>query len=145
MNKIVKRLETEFSKSPDFVIKEINLSIFKTMYLIYLETVSSSNKVNDYILKNIILKKDEINKNNVSSFLAAPNTLEIKNADECEFYLTNGFSLVIIQDKIYAIETRADISRAVSNSEVESSINGPKDAFTENIKINILLNKRRIK
>ena len=57
MNKIVKRLETEFSKSPDFVIKEINLSIFKTMYLIYLETVSSSDKVNDYILKNIILKK----------------------------------------------------------------------------------------
>ena len=54
MNKIVKRLETEFSKSPDFVIKEINLSIFKTMYLIYLETVSSSDKVNDYILKNII-------------------------------------------------------------------------------------------
>ena len=100
MNKIVKRLETEFSKSPDFVIKEINLSIFKTMYLVYLETVSSSDKVNDYILKNIILKKDEINKNNVSSFLAAPNTLEIKNADECEFYLTNGFSLVIIQDKI---------------------------------------------
>ena len=145
MNKIVKRLETEFSKSPDFVIKEINLSIFKTMYLIYLETVSSSNKVNDYILKNIILKKDEINKNNVSSFLAAPNTLEIKNVDECEFYLTNGFSLVIIQDKIYAIETRADISRAVSNSEVESSINGPKDAFTENIQINIGLIKRRIK
>ena len=114
MNKIVKRLETEFSKSPDFVIKEINLSIFKTMYLVYLETVSSSNKVNDYILKNIILKKDEINKNNISSYIAAPNTLEIKNVDECEFYLTNGFSLVIIQDKIYAIETRADISRAVS-------------------------------
>ena len=145
MNKIVKRLETEFSKSPDLVIKKINLSIFKTMYLIYLETVSSSNKVNDYILKNIILKKDEINKNNISSYIAAPNTLEIKNVDECEFYLTNGFSLVIIQDKIYAIETRADISRAVSNSEVESSINGPKDAFTENIQINIGLIKRRIK
>ena len=145
MNKIVKRLETEFSKSPDLVIKKINLSIFKTMYLIYLETVSSSNKVNDYILKNIILKKDEINKNNVSSYIAAPNTLEIKNVDECEFYLTNGFSLVIIQDKIYAIETRADISRAVTNSEVESSINGPKDAFTENIQINIGLIKRRIK
>ena len=92
MNKIVKRLETEFSKIPDLVIKKINLSIFKTMYLIYLETVSSSNKVNDYILKNIILKKDEINKNNISSYIAAPNTLEIKNVDECEFYLTNGFS-----------------------------------------------------
>ena len=133
MNKIIKRLEIEFNKCPDFVIKEINLSFFKTMYLVYLETVSSSDKVNDYILKNIILKKDEITKKNISSYIAAPNTIEIKNIDECEFYLTNGFSLIVIQDKVYAIETRADISRAVSNSEIESSINGPKDAFTERL------------
>ena len=113
MNKIIKRLEIEFNKCPDFVIKEINLSFFKTMYLVYLETVSSSDKVNDYILKNIILKKDEITKKNISSYIAAPNTIEIKNIDECEFYLTNGFSLIVIQDKVYAIETRADISRAV--------------------------------
>ena len=145
MNKIINRLQNEFNKSPDLVIKSITINIFKKIYIAYLETVSSSNKVNDYILKNLILKKDNITKGNIASFIAAPNTLEIKNTDKCEFYLTNGFSLVIIDNKILAIETRADINRAVSDSQVESSINGPKDAFTENIQINIGLIKRRIK
>lgn len=145
MNKIINRLQNEFNKSPDLVIKSITINIFKKIYIAYLETVSSSDKVNDYILKNLILEKDNVTKGNIASFIAAPNTLEIKNADECEFYLTNGFSLVIIDNKIFAVETKADINRAVSDSQVESSINGPKDAFTENIQINIGLIKRRIK
>lgn len=145
MNKIINRLQNEFNKSPDLVIKSISINLFKKIFIAYLETVSSSDKVNDYILKNLILEKDNITKGNIASFIAAPNTLEIKNADECEFYLTNGFSLIIIDNKILAIETRADINRAVSDSQVESSINGPKDAFTENIQINIGLIKRRIK
>ncbi len=145
VNKIINRLQNEFNKSPDLVIKSITINIFKKIYIAYLETVSSSDKVNDYILKNLILEKDNVTKGNIASFIAAPNTLEIKNADECEFYLTNGFSLVIIDNKIFAVETRADINRAVSDSQVESSINGPKDAFTENIQINIGLIKRRIK
>ena len=145
MNKIINRLKNEFNKSPDLVIKSITINIFKKIYIAYLETVSSSDKVNDYILKNLILEKDNITKGNIASFIAAPNTIDIKNTDECEFYLTNGFSLVIIDNKIIAVETRADINRAVSDSQVESSINGPKDAFTENIQINIGLIKRRIK
>ena len=145
MNKIINRLQNEFNKSPDLVIKSISINLFKKIYIAYLETVSSSDKVNDYILKNLILEKDNITKGNISSFIAAPNTLEIKNADECEFYLTNGFSLVIIDNKILAIETRADINRAVSDSQVESSINGPKDAFTENYENNIGLIRKRIR
>ena len=145
MNKIINRLQNEFNKSPDLVIKSITISIFKKIYIAYLETVSSSDKVNDYILKNLILEKDNITRGNIASYIAAPNTLEITNIDKCEFYLTNGFSLIIIDNKILAIETRADINRAVSSSQVESSINGPKDAFTENIQINIGLIKRRIK
>ena len=145
MNKIINRLQNEFNKSPDLVIKSISINLLKKIYIAYLETVSSSDKVNDYILKNLILEKDNITKGNIASFIAAPNTIDIKNTDECEFYLTNGFSLVIMDNKLIAVETRADINRAVSNSEVESSINGPKDAFTENIQINIGLIKRRIK
>lgn len=145
VNKIVNRLQEEFYKNPDLIIKELKLNFFNTIYIIYLETVSSSDKVNDYILKNFILEKNNLNEKNISSFIAAPNTKKIKNIDECEFYLTNGFSLIILNKTIYAVETKADINRAVTNSDVESSINGPKDSFTENIQINIGLVKRRIK
>ncbi len=145
MNKIVARLQKEFSKTPDLIIKEIPLNLFNTIYILYLETVSGSNKVNDYILKNLIASKDNINKHNLKSFLAGPNTKEIKNADEIEYFITNGFTIIILKDIIYAVETRADINRSVSTADVETSINGPKDSFTENYQINLGLIKRRLK
>lgn len=145
MNKLVKRLKEEFSCHPDLIIKTIKLSLFKEINIIYLETVSGSDKVNDYILKNIIIGHDKINKGNLSSYLASPNTKKIEEFDECEFYLTNGYSLVVMDSLVYAVETKADLSRSISDSKVESSINGPKDAFTENIQTNIGLIKRRIK
>lgn len=142
---MIDRLKLEFSKNPDLIIKTIKLSFFKSVQVIYLETVSSSDKINDYILKNIILNRKKINKHNLSSFIAGANTKKIMNEDECEYYLTNGFSLVIISSSIYAVETKADLQRSISDAKVESSINGPKDAFTENIQTNIGLIKRRLK
>ena len=145
MNKYVARIKKEFNKTPDLIIKEININIFNTIYVIYLETVSSSNKVNDYILKNLITSKNKINVHNIMSYLAGPNTKEIKEVDEIEYYLTSGFTIIILNNKIYGVETRADINRAVANADVETSINGPKDSFTENYQINVGLIKRRIK
>jgi len=52
-NKIIKRIQNEFTKTPDLIIKKIKLSLLDTVYVVYLETVSSSDKVNDYILKNL--------------------------------------------------------------------------------------------
>lgn len=145
MNKLIKRIKEEFSYHPDLIIKTIKLSFFKEINIIYLETVSASDKVNDYILKNIIIGHNKINKKNLASYLASPNTKKINKDDEVEFYLTNGFSLVLMGNLLYGVETKADLSRSISDSKVESSINGPKDAFTENIQTNIGLIKRRIK
>ena len=145
MNKIVERLKKELSKTPDLIVKEIKLNMFNTLFIIYLETVSSSNKVNDYILKNVIDNKDKINKNNFQNYLAGPNTKRIDKYDKIEYFLTNGFTIVILKDNIYGVETRADINRAVANADIETSINGPKDSFTENYQINIGLIKRRLK
>ena len=145
LNKIVKRIQEEFSNTPDLIVKEISISFFKKIYIIYLETVTSSDKINDYLLKNITIEKDFITKHNIASFIAAPNTIAIKNIDKCEYFLTNGFALVIFDEKVLASEVKADIARSVSESQVESSINGAKDAFTENIQVNIGLIKRRIK
>ena len=143
--KIVDRIKEEFKNTPDLIIKKVKLSLFDTIYVLYLETVSGSNKVNDYILKNLITAKNQINKNNLASFLAGPNTKINLKYDEIEYFLTNGFTIIIFKDKIYGVETRADINRSVSNSDVETSINGPKDSFTENYQINVGLIKRRLK
>ena len=145
MNKIVNRIKIMFSKSPDLVVKVIDANFFSKIYVVYLETVTSSDKVNEYILKEFILKKNEVNKKNITSYVAGANVKKISNIDLCEFYLTNGFAIVIMGNCLFGVECRADINRSITEANVESSINGPKDAFVENIQINIGLIKRRLK
>ena len=49
LNKIVNRIKIMFSKSPDLVVKVIDANFFSKIYVVYLETVTSSDKVNEYI------------------------------------------------------------------------------------------------
>jgi len=146
MNKVVARIQKEFTKTPDLIIKEIKLGLFKTIYVVFLETVSSSDKVNDYILKNLaaISSKGTALKN-LESIIPGPNMVTINNEDEIEYYIASGFAIVIEGDNILAIEVRADIHRSVGSPESEPAIVGPKDAFTENFQINLGLVKRRLK
>ncbi len=146
-NKIVKKIREEFGKTPDLIIKKIKLSLFDTVYVIYLETVSSSNKVNDYILKNLSSFGSFKNtkKIDIASLIPGPNTKEIANYDEIEYFITNGFTIVIQKNTILGIETRADINRSIPTPDTEPAPNGPKDAFTENYQINLGLIKKRLK
>ncbi len=146
-NKIVERIKKEFSSNVDLVIKPIKINSLKTIYVVYLESVSGSDKINDYILKNLTilnaLKKSTLK--NISYLIPAPNTVIIDNYDKIEFYITNGFTIVILNDEVIALETKSEINRSVPESTTEQAVYGPKDAFTENIQINLGLVKRRIK
>jgi len=146
MNKIVARIQKEFTKTPDLIIKEIKIGMFKTIYVVFLETVSSGDKVNDYILKNLasISSKGSALKN-LASIIPGPNMVTIKNLDQIEYYIVSGFAIIIEGSNTLAVEVRADIHRSVGSPESEPAIVGPKDAFTENFQINLGLVKRRIK
>lgn len=146
MNKIITRIQKEFNKTPDLIIKEIKIGLFKTLYVVFLETVTSGDKVNDYILKNLASINSNGNvKNNLESIIPGPNMKEITELDQIEFYITSGFAIVILGSTCLAVEVRADIHRSVGSPESEPAIIGPKDAFTENFQINLGLVKRRIK
>ena len=146
MNKIISRIKKEFDKTPDLIIKEIKINMFKNIYVVFLETVSSSDKINDYILKNLAtISSTKGSLKNLESIIPGPNTITIDKYDQLEYYLTSGFAIIIDGYNIIAVEVRADIHRAVGSPESEPAIVGPKDAFTENIQINLGLIKRRIK
>ncbi|MBR1416296.1 MAG: spore germination protein [Bacilli bacterium] len=126
---LVNKLKQEFNNSSDLIIRQLD-----KIYVIYLESICDSNKINFYILRNISQK----------NIISGPNTIIIKEFKDIIFYLVNGFTIVI-KDKIYAVETRGNIIRSVEKPDSEPSVYGPKDAFNENIQINLGLIKRRIK
>lgn len=141
MNKIVDFIKKEFKECNDLKYKKITIN-FKTYHLFYLETLCSSDNINDYILKSIS------NKNNIFNFnknIPAPNIVNIKNKDQINYYLYNGYSIIINNKNIFALETKADLDRSITESTTEPTLYGPKDSMVENIIKNLGLIKRRLK
>ena len=124
----------------DIIYKPIKITN-RYLHLYYLESLCSSDKINLYILRNITKIK---NLNKIEEYLSTPNVKKIKES-EILFYLENGFALINHKKSWWAAEVRAEINRGISAPDSEPSINGPKDAFSENYQINIGLIKRRIK
>ncbi len=137
----------QFKDCPDFIYKKIESKKLKTIYVVYLESVTGSDKVNDYILKKLtsINNLKNVKEKDLESIIPGPNTVKVDNKDQIEYYLNNGFTIILSKKEILAFETKADINRSVGVPEVQKAIYGPKDSFTENIQINLGLLKRRIK
>lgn len=137
---VFKYINDTFKDTPDLVERKIKYS-FSCVHIYYIETICSSEQINNFILKNLT------NPNGPRRFkdiLAGPNFKEI-DLGRLEFYLYNGFTALIYKGKIYVIETKASLDRAVSFPEMEQDLYGAKDALLENYQKNIGLIKRRLK
>ena len=144
MSLIIEKLKKLQTTIPDLVIKKMKLSFNNIIYIVFIETVTSSNKINNYILKEIIENIKKISHKNINLFIAGPNTKSI-NQNEIFDYISNGYACILCKNNILAIEVKADINRSIDIPNTEPSLTGPKDAFTENYQTNIGLIKRRIK
>lgn len=137
---VFKYINDTFKDTPDLVERKIKYS-FSCVYIYYIETICSSEQINNFVLKNLT------NPNGPRRFkdiLAGPNFKEI-DLGRLEFYLYNGFTALVYKGKIYVIETKASLDRSVSFPEMEQDLYGAKDALLENYQKNIGLIKRRLK
>ncbi len=134
---IADRLKEDFNNSTDLKHKIVN-----NINVLYLESLCSSNRINEYILKNITLKKKYlILRDNISG----PNVIYVKDYKLIKEYLLNGFALIYDKKDMLVCEVKGDLYRSVTPPTAETSVNGPKDSFNESILMNLGLIKRRIK
>lgn len=127
----------EYKDVNDLIIKRI-----KNIYIVYIETLISQDKINDYILKQIV-KCKRIKK--VRELIASPNLKDVLDIDDFENYLNSGFTIIINKDEVIAVETKGELIRSIDKPLTESTLFGPKDSLTESIQTNIGLIKRRIR
>lgn len=144
MNKIIKLLKKDTNNLENIIYRKKYIGLTK-IFIIYNETLVSSDKVSDFIIRSL---------DNITPFFAYHKI--INNIDnfkykvlikynEIDFYLNSGFTILLIGKHYIALETKKDITRSITSPNTENVIRGPSDAFTENIEINIGLIKRRIK
>ena len=141
----IKQLTTN---SCDYIYRRITINK-NTIDLICLETLSSTDSINDFILKKISIL-DNYNESNLENYLfnylPVVSINKLKDLNEVFDKILNGFVAIIINDKtIYSAETRRDLTRGINEANYERTITGPKDSFNEHFNTNVGLIRRRIK
>ena len=149
--KIIKKLETLQTKMPDIVIRKMRVGLFKHAYVIMCQTVSSSDRVNDFILKffsekNIFGSNFFNNlKDTIIKSIPSINYKNVENEESLLEFLFSGFTIVIYENEISAYETRGELDRGINEPSSEPVVRGPKDSFTENYEKNLGLIRKRLK
>ena len=136
--------------SSDIVTRIIEKNNKKIGY-IYLESVSSDDKISNFLNKAIvnINKKKPFDSffNLIQNSIFNSKVKSINTYEDLYYHLASGFTVIIIDEseKAIAVETRQQLDRGVTESTSETITRGPKDSFTENHNMNLGLIRKRIK
>lgn len=150
-NAIITKLKKETNNLSDIIYRKKIINK-KSVYIIYNEPLTSSDKISDFIIRSLTNIENNISKNksmietienNISNFKVS----RIKSYDKLCFYLHRGFTIILIdeEEEGLVLETKANINRSISLPETENTVRGAHDAFVEDYQINLGLIKKRIK
>lgn len=148
-------LKSAFADSADFTVRDIILKSEKrtSAAVITIEGMCSKEVIALSIINPILMadfKKadgqkimDEIR----LSVLSASEIVEVKTFDEAVMFSTSGFALVAVDgcSRMLAIGVQGFSFRGVNEPESEVVQRGSKEGFTEPLRINMTLIRRRIK
>ena len=150
IDKITSEIKKRTGDAPDIKYKDFPINDKKVM-LIYSNSVSSSESINDFILRRLDEDKNNLYKKYLFSYFKyyVPNNSMsiVKTVKEAIYFILNGFTIVVFDDNniMLAFENKAKIHSDVARSENEKSLKGPSDSFTENYETNTGMIRRRIK
>lgn len=121
-----------------------------------IEKVNTEKKRKGNLQEKIKEKKEEdlnSNENNFANILenldknlgaGKIKKLDINNED-IFYYIFSGFTCIIYDKEVFAVESRASLDRSITEPAIENTIKGPKDCFIENYSKNIGLVRKRLR
>ncbi|WP_462409967.1 spore germination protein [Neobacillus sp. Marseille-QA0830] len=150
-HKNITRIQEEFGKSSDVGIREFKGHNYKGA-LVYIDGLVDIKIVQDFLLEHLI--DTSSNSETTDSFqyvkdhlIAIGSITTIQNWNQVFDNLLSGNTVVFIDGYTKAIsaETKGWEKRSISSPQTQLSIKGPQDAFTETLRTNTALIRRRIK
>jgi spore germination protein KA len=147
----ISRIKEEVGNSTDINIREFKISAHKGA-LVYVDGLASSEAIADYILETVmetVVPDDPVDilQFMIDKTMALGNVKTIENWNQVYDSLLSGDTVIFLQgcNKGISGETKGWERRAISEPTTQLSIRGPKDSFTETLRTNTALIRRRIK
>ncbi|MFL0267170.1 spore germination protein [Candidatus Clostridium radicumherbarum] len=132
----------------DIVYRQFNIAEWKAA-LIYIDGMADKFILDNFVLESVMLKSERVE--NVmqikDKILTVSDMKQVMKLSEGLNAVLSGDSIMFIEglSVLYVIATRAWPTRGVSEPSGESVIRGGRDGFTETIRFNTALIRRRIK
>ncbi len=139
-----------FRNADDFVARELRL-YGVTLYAYMIDGLVSGGDVSDYVLKPLAqgLKKgtmEELFGQALYGEIYSAVVGEATDLDTVALKLVNGFCVVLFPGVgAVAYEAKTGEKRGLSAPEVENTVKGPKDAFTETVRTNTSILRRHMR
>ncbi|MTI71034.1 MAG: spore germination protein [Firmicutes bacterium] len=152
------KLKGIFSDCGEFVMKEVILGNELKVKIIvaFIDGLTNEESVDSNILKPIMIESRKVFLDNENKDLLSIIKKHILNScivdEERDFntsvnMILDGNTVLFIdgEDTSLVIEAKAWEARGIEKSEVENVVRGPREAFTEQISVNVSQIRRRIK
>lgn len=155
----IKHIEMLFSDCGDIVKREVTIDDEKNLriYGVYTDGLINRDILENYLLSRVFEYKNlngEIDTDTYSPskmvmqhFSATFDVKEVDTMDDMVKAVLSGDSAVFVEgsSKGLVIATRSWPARGVSEPSTENVVRGPREAFTETIRFNTVLVRRRIR
>lgn len=155
----IKRFKEIFDSCSDVVFREFKIGSEEPVraMIIYIDGLSKKDAINDSLKSlmidiNITRAECNINRKNIINILknqiiAMSDVTESEEIIELVNYLVSGDMVLIIDNEPTAliISLRGWDKRSIEEPATETLVRGPRDGFTENLRTNTTLIRRRIK
>lgn len=146
-------LKQRFDRCTDVVQKKMMLAKSSyPVYVVYMDSMIDRDIVEGFILKSLMFQLDEIPKNDPMTYIQDCGVLsaDVKMMTDMETIITevlSGNTAVFGEgtDQVLIIDGKGFPNRGVQSAENEVTVRGPKDSFTESIRANTVLIRRRIR
>lgn len=144
----------------DIIYRDFNVGQDQKMRfaIIYAEGLADKNLINEHILQNLMILSRMANMNIETlkqkiyevikdGTVAVTDLKEIEDMNVAVDVILSGETILILDkwDKVLMIATRGWPMRSVSEPSTETVIRGPSEGFTETLRVNTALVRRRVR
>jgi hypothetical protein len=134
-----------FSGAADFTERKIQKET-ETLWVFSIDGLVSSSEISDFVVKPIMEAPGLLGPETVQSLIYNAVESPVPDLDAVASKLVNGFCVVLFgEDQAAAFEVKTGEKRSISAPEVENTVKGAKDAFTETVRTNTSLVRRHLR
>lgn len=133
--------------SEDILVFEFGSEEGKKFAVIYADGIVDKNMIGELVIKPLRLAGKDVSAEEVKKLLASPDVKDGKDLKDAVKNISDGNAVLYVDGEkdFFVIGVKSPPGRAVAEPPTQVTVKGPREGFTEDIKVNLGLVRKRVK